>query len=328
VGERMKRVKKLGSFLISSFLIVLFATSCVRTKPQRLEAKPGIRLGTLPVEDSLPIYVAEQKGLFEKENLNVKIITFNSAHERDAAFQTGKIDGFMGDVLIAASMQNSGLPVSIVSVILGATPREGRFAILASPTSGISSVNQLRGVRIAISRNTIIEYVTDSLLQEAGIKPASVKKIEVKKIPVRLEMLLNNQVEAATLPDPLAALAEFKGAKVILDDTRGLNYSQTVLIFRDSFLKAKRVPVKHLLRALDKAAKLINKEPEKFRGLLVKKGRLPEPIAESYKISRYPEPQLPTRRDVERVLNWLKKRKLIKPDLSYEKIINREVLPD
>jgi NitT/TauT family transport system substrate-binding protein len=285
-------------------------------------------VGALPIEDSLPIYVAEQKGLFEEENLNVKIITFNSAHERDAAFRAGKIDGFIGDVLIAASMQNSGLPVSIVSVILGATPREGRLAIMASPKSGISSVNQLKGLRIAISRNTIIEYVTDSLLQEAGIEPVSVKKVEVKKISVRLEMLLNNQVEAATLPDPFAALAEFKGAKVIVDDTKGLNYSQTVLIFRDSFLKAKRVPVKRFLRALGEAAKLINKEPEKFRELLVKKGKLPEPIAESYKISRYPEPQLPTKQDVERVLDWLKERNLIKPDIAYEKIINREVLPD
>ena len=64
--------------------------------------------------------------------------------------------------------------------------------------------------------------MTDNLLAREGIDPGQVKKTSIPD-SVRLEMLINNKVELANIPDPLITFAEFKGARVILDD-RGSIY--------------------------------------------------------------------------------------------------------
>ena len=55
-------------------------------------------------------------------------------------------------------------------------------------------------------------------------------------MPVRFELLMNGQLEAAALPEPLLTLAESQGAKILRDDTTGENLSQTVLVFSDEYL--------------------------------------------------------------------------------------------
>ena len=50
-------------------------------------------------------------------------------------------------------------------------------------------------------------------------------------IPVRFEQLMNGNIQAATLPDPLAQGAMAAGAKLIVDDSKYADLSQSVLSF-------------------------------------------------------------------------------------------------
>jgi len=59
-----------------------------------------------------------------------------------------------------------------------------------------------------------------------------VQKVNIAKMPLRVENLLQGQIDAAVLPDPLASYAELKGAKVLVDDTKlSENISTVRLIF-------------------------------------------------------------------------------------------------
>ncbi len=286
-----------------------------------------VRIGTLPTEDTLPLFVADQKGYFEKKNLKVKIETFPSAQERDAALQAGKIDGFMGDLLAAATLENGGVDVSVVSILMGATPKEGRFAILVPGNSPIKGIPQLKNVPIGISKDTIVEYVTDELLKEYGLKESEIKKVDIKKIPIRQELLVQGQLQAATLPDPFASVAEKRGARVIVDDTRGANLSQTILLFRKDFVEKNRSAVTAFLEAQNEGAEAINKNRAAYQPLLIQKARIPTIIANTYLVGEYPGVQVPSKADVDRVLGWMKAKKLIKADITYDKLVDREVQP-
>lgn len=314
-------MKKITSALL--ILIFVFATAgCTEKETTKKEAKKvKMTIGVLPIEDTLPFFVAEEKGYFKSDDLEVELITFDSAHERDAAFQAGKIDAFLGDPIAAASFENAGKDVSIATIVLGATPEEGRFAIFAAPESNITSLEQLKGTEIAVSNNSIIEYFVDELLLSKGFDDSEIKKIEIPKIPVRLDMLLSNQAKAAALPDPLASLAELKGAKLIIDDTQGQNLTQTILAFDQKYLKEHEVSVRELLKALSKAVDDINKDPESFKDLLVEKAKLPEPIKESYKVNKFPEPQLPKQEDIDRVLEWMDSKDLLDKDITYQNLV-------
>jgi NitT/TauT family transport system substrate-binding protein len=275
---------------------------------------PPIRIGALPNEDSLPLWVAEKAGLFTKAGLDVQITTFPSAAERDAALQAGSIDAVSGDIIAAALLSSHGFPVKIATIQLGATPQEGRFGILAAKNSGLTALKDLetKGA-LAQSPGTLATYDADKLFVQAGVDPAKVKRITVPKLPVRFELLSTGKVPAAVLPEPLLSLGEKQGLKLLADDTKGANISQTVLIVSNKFLASAGGPdaLTKLLAATDEAVAIINKDPNAQRALLVDKARLPAPIAQEYKINTYPTHQLPTQQQVDDVLAWMKANKLL-----------------
>lgn len=282
-------------------------------------APAKVRIGTLPTEDSLPLWVAERDGLFKKAGLDVTIQVFQSAQERDAALTAGAIDGFMGDLIAAATLRAGGVPVKVATIMLGATPAEGRFGIAVKPGSKVTSIQELANVPVGTSSATIQEYVLDELLLTAGVSAARIKKEEVKKVPVRFELLMSGKLAAAALPEPFLSLAEKTGAKVLLDDTQGANISQTVLVFSQKYLDdpAGSTAVTKLLGAWDTAVGTINAAPDSFRALLVDKARLPAPLATSYPVNTYPTAQLPVETDVQAVLDWMQSAGLLKVPVTY-----------
>lgn len=306
-------------YLIAILLLIVL-TGCGSKKDNK------IKIGLLPIVDSLPFFVASDKGYFQAEGLNVEIINFDSAMERDSAIQAGEIDGTLGDVLAVAALNNSGVPVKMVSLGLGETGKEGRFAILSSPGSGITRPEQLKNVPVAISTNSIIEYVTDTLLTEQGFKPGEIKKEAIPKIPVRLNLLLEDKIKAACLPDPLAALAQSKGARLVTDDTSS-NLSQTVIYFRNDFLGSSPGAVTKFLKAYGKAAKEINDSPGAYKSLLVEKARVSQEALAVFKIDHYPAPQPPDRKQVENVVQWMTGKGLLKQQFRYEDLTRVDLLP-
>ncbi|MBI5440154.1 MAG: ABC transporter substrate-binding protein [Deltaproteobacteria bacterium] len=277
-----------------------------------------IRIGTLPTEDALPLWAAEQLGLTASAGLTLQVITFQSAQERDVALASAAIDGFMGDLIAAASLEAGGVPVTVATLMLGATAAEGRFGIVAAPGSGIRDLKGLSGVPVATSSGTIQEYVMDGLLKRAGV--ADIRKEEVKKVPVRFELLMSGKVKAAALPEPLLSLAEKQGAVLLADDTSGPNLSQTVLVVSKRFLDRPGAAeaLRRLLQVWDRAAERVNADPGAWRATLVEKARLPKPIQESYRINRYPKSQLPRREEVDAVLVWMREKDLLKKPVGYE----------
>lgn len=319
--------KRITAVIVAILLLVSVAALVVAGCSSKPSGPAKVRIGTLPTEDTLPLYVALEKGFFKKKNLEVTIRTFPSAQERDAALQAGEIDGFMGDILAAAMLENGKTDVSIVSIMLGATPKEGRFAILVPKGSPVKGVKQLKNVPVAVSNNTIAEYVNDELLGQYGVKKNEVKTVEIKKIPIRVELLVAGQIKAAILPDPTAALAAKRGARVVVDDTRGKNLSQTILLFRKSFVDENPQAVTALLEAQNEGIQEINKNSSSYQALLIQKARIPTIIATTYMVPKYPAVQVPKEDDVDRVLSWMKGKKLIKDDITYDRLVNTEVQP-
>ncbi|HEY5549191.1 MAG TPA: ABC transporter substrate-binding protein [Coriobacteriia bacterium] len=282
-----------------------------------------IRIGVLPTEDSLPLWVAERDGLFAKAGLDVTMTVFPSAVERDAAMTAGAIDGMMGDLVATALLRDGGVPVKAVMVMLGATAKEGRFGIAVKPGSKATSLKDLAGVPVGTSSATIQELVLYSLMNSAGVATTDVKKEEVKKVPLRFELLMSGKLEAAALPEPFLSLAEKSGAKVLADDTTGNNISQTVLIFSEKYLNAagSADAIAKLFGVWDTAVATINADPGSFRPLLVTQARLPAQLADSYAVNTYPKAAAPTQDMASVVLYWVDTWGLQKTEFTYEDMI-------
>lgn len=322
-------MKKILTFAAVLLLMVGSLTGCSgqeETDSASPHSQP-LKIGVLFIEDNLPLFVAEAENQFKQAGLNVELIPFPSAAERDAAMQAGQIDGEAADIIAACLLKKGGTDVRIGSITLGVTPEEGRFALLGSPDSDFKSPKDLAGVEIAISENTIIEYVTDKLLANEGLTKDQIKKISIPKMPIRVQMLSNNQVKAALLPDPLASLAEKQGAKVILDDTRsGINVSQVVLLFRKESVDSKNEAIRKLIQIYGSTGQELTQNPEQYRSLLIDKARIPEPVKDTYKAPTFSPPQVPTREDVLSVVDWMVEKELLKEPFTYEELVDESLI--
>lgn len=286
----------------------------------------SLKIGVLLIEDSVPLWVAQQEKMFGAEGVNVELIPFLSALERDSALAAKALDGAVSDPVGAVLFDQGRGNIKITSLLLGEKPDEGVFAILASPKSGFKSVADLKNTPIAISNATIIDYVTDRLLEAEGFVQDEIKTIEVKKMPIRMQMLLSDAVKAATLPEPLASIAESKGAKILLSDAQNsTSLSQTVMIFRREVLEQNAETVERFFLALEKGVRAINNDPDKYRSLFMEKGRIPPFLAGKYVIPSYPLPRPFPKEYYEPVINWLSTRNLVK-HLSYEQMVAAESL--
>jgi NitT/TauT family transport system substrate-binding protein len=321
-----KKLQRRFWIILSLITIMVFLGGCAEEKGmpegQGQETAGKLKIAVLPIEDTMPLLVAEKNGYFRAENLDVELVSFQSPVEQSNAMQSGEMNGMVTDMIVATLLKDSGLDLKITSITLGVTPAEGRFAIIAAPKSEIKTMEDLKGKNIGISHNSIIEYVTDGLLIEEGIDPGEVKKTSVPKIPVRMEMLFSNQIDAIVVPDPLVTFAEFKGGRIVAQDNKK-NLSQAVLLFDQKTLDQNKNGVEAFYRAYRKAVDDLNNHPEDYKELLIEQANIPELIAEDYKIQHYPQPQVPSEQDVNNILDWMKGKGLLKNDLKYQDLVEK-----
>lgn len=331
----MKGRAILARVMIAAALLAAVALSGCAAAPQQEPAAPAegvkpaaVKIGVLPTEDSLPLWVAEEMGYFATNGLeSVEIVLFQSAQERDAAFASGAIDAFMGDIIAAANLEAGGAPNTIATVMLGADQGQGRFAVVVPADSKAESMADLKGIAVGTSSATIQEFVLDGLMSEAGVAADDFKVEEVKKVPVRFELLMAGKLKAAALPEPFVTLAEQGGAKVVGDDTAAKsNWSQTVLVVSDAFVGKEGGPeaIDAMLQAWDVAAGNINTDPDSYRADLAEKARLPESLVETYKVNTYPTAAPPTQEQVDAVLTWMKGKGYLKGDVSYGDLVSQQ----
>ncbi len=247
-----------------------------------------VKVGTMPTEDILPLWVAEQQDLFAAADVAVEVIPFDSAPSLSAAITAGQVDMAMTDIMRAVKLCESGTDVTMEWITLGATPEQGRFGIQVNGNSSVASLQDLVGLSVSVAANTVPEYVFDKLCEQAGIDPATIAHEEVASLPERYALMANGSAQSAALPGSLLALGEAQGMRTIADDASGENISQSVMVARTAWAADNAEVIEAVASAWDAAVALINEDPAAFRPLLVEKANLNSTIADGYPVSAYP----------------------------------------
>ncbi|MBQ9041827.1 MAG: ABC transporter substrate-binding protein [Eggerthellaceae bacterium] len=309
-----------GSSSAASASALASASASSQASGGSAAATASFTVGTLATEDLLPLWVAQDRGLFDGGGVQVEIVPFQSATELIAGVASGEVDLAMTDIMVTASMFASGIDVQMQWVTLGATADQGRFGIMVGPDSSITKLTDLAGVPIGVGSNTILEYVMDKLMEDAGVADDQIVVEELQKLPVRYQAMASGEVAAAALPGTLLALGEANNCKLIADDTQGDNLSQSVMIVRSDVLSAAdaQAGIAALEAVWDEAAKLVNADPESYREILIDSASLPIEIADTYPISTYPTAALPTSAMVDPVLDWMQQKGYLTQSLSYD----------
>ena len=305
-------------FLVAalSLMLLLVAGCGSEPEPQTKDAKLSkLTIGLMPDTDSIPFIIAAERGYFAEEGVEVELVPFKSAMERDAALQSGNLDGAVSDLLAVIFARSGGFSVHATSYT------DGNYNLIAGNDSGIASVGDLRGKEIAVSRNTIIEYVTDEILAANGMREQDIAKIVIPQIPVRLEMLQSGNLSAAVLPEPMASIAAASGGRYITG-SGDLSINPGVIVFTDVALQDKEKSIHAMYRSYDKAIQYLNDAPRTdYIDFVIERSGFPISAHNVLQLKPYRPAGMPKRKDVEEAVRWVKIKELA-GDYSYDDLVS------
>lgn len=294
-------------FRLTALLLVLLTAVEAESGPSL-----ALKIGTLPIADTLLLHVAQREGFFAEEGLTVELIPFQGFVEKSAAVQSGELDGHFGEISAVIIGRASHLPFVAVAATSHTNPASRMFGLVTSPKCRAEDLAALEGLSLGTSRLAIVDFLADVLFEKHGRRADFMKRKNLAKIPVRMQMLTAGQIDAAVLPEPLLSIAEKAGGRVILDDC-DLNMPLAVVALREDLATAANV--RAFRAALVKAGRAINEKPAHYRALLLELRLIPPQLADDFTLppvdlDLIPH-SLPSRELYQDYLRWLIKNKAL-----------------
>lgn len=189
----MKR--KIAS-LFTACAVLMTAAACGSGDDSSSGGDGEIKVGSFPgTIFTYPLTVAEKKGFFVDEDLEVKLVDGKSGPEILSAMIGGSTDIIFGQpgIIVPASEQGQAMKV------LGPYSR-GRVVIVATEKSGITELDQLPGKKVAVpQRGDSNEQRMLTVLKEFDVDSSDVTFIGTGTPATTAASLANGQADASVL---------------------------------------------------------------------------------------------------------------------------------
>lgn len=190
-----------------------------------------LNIAAVPSVDSAGFFVAMYKGLFAAQGLTIHYSPALSSDTVIDAQVQGKYDITVGNYVSYiehVAFQHQALEI----VSEGSIMQQGSQAIYTLPNSPIKTLAQLKGHVLGTNAPRNINYLlAASVLTEDGISPGSVHfTTQPIAFPNLVTALAKHQVDAASLPEPFATIAEETlGATALADMNVGATRAFPIL---------------------------------------------------------------------------------------------------
>lgn len=320
----MKHTFTLVTILLFASFTTLEATGVQEPRDEAAASRYGagelqlLIVGLMPAVDSFPLIVADSEGYFQDEGLEVTFEVFRDQRYREAALESNSIDATVSDLVNAIRAWANGADYRVI------TSTQGLFSIVTAADSGLDALDAWpdtpASVETGLLEDSIINYTAQRMLEAAGLNPHAIDIVPTTQIPVRLEMVIAGELEAAVLPEPVSRIATAQGAHELLN-TEILDWTPGVVLATGTALRDKPAELEALLRAYDRAVARINTDPDAFREVVVAGAALPPPTAETMLMPTYLPAAVPEAAQVADVAQWMRDLDLIDEIPPYPEIV-------
>lgn len=274
------------TFLLLILLLVFF--SGCSPKEHTTELAP-LQVGMMSAVDAAPFYLAQQKGYFADEGVEVELVLFTNGQHRQTALQTGQVDGVMTDLVALITQAAGDFPIK------GTVSTDGLFPLLS--TQDISKQQ-------TISAGTMEISVTNYLLERYMHDTHTLDKVFINEIPARLEAVASGQLDLGIFPEPFASIGALRGLYK-WEFPEIPEESVNIMAFTESALQHKREELKRFHRAYQKAVTDLQANPDTARAILMDSfDQLPEPVRDEMGLPQYHNARLPSDTFLQEIIHW------------------------
>jgi NitT/TauT family transport system substrate-binding protein len=204
-----------------------------------------------------PFYIAVDKGFFNEEGLNAKVLKIEDQGARRSAFNSGQIQG-MVDTLDSFA---NGVPQGLQgTMILKIDDSYGGDGIVVRKE--IDSIKDLRGKTIAYTQGLPPQFFLLYLLKQEGLTSKDIKSLYMDAGDAGAAFVAG-KVDAAVTWEPwLSKAKETKHGKILFTSKEYPGLITDIFIINNNVLKSGKGDVEKVLRAWFKAITYISEHPD------------------------------------------------------------------
>jgi NitT/TauT family transport system substrate-binding protein len=252
--------KNFSRLLSALILVAVLLTACTGTANTTTEEKTPIRIGWSLYPGWYPLVLAQELGLYEKHNVQVELVLYETYKDTAPQLAAGLVDGaalVLGDVLLD-DVGNSS------SVVLITDNSNGADQLIASPE--VIESQDLRGKRIGISAGTFGELLVRQMLDEYGVDFDEVQLVEVP--PEAVADSIPGTIDIGHTFEPFASQARAKGNGVLFTSADAPGIIVDTVSFTHSFIEERPEDVRNFINAWFEAVEYWQANPEEGNALI------------------------------------------------------------
>jgi NitT/TauT family transport system substrate-binding protein len=183
---------------------------------QPLSPPLKLRLSMIGLSGEAGLYLAQERGYFQDEGLDVEFVPFRSAAEALPALATGELQigsGAPDPSVFNAARRDMG--VKLISSLSVVTPPDTGSGVVVRQdhfdSGRYHELSDLRGMNVALHiLGTTPQLYLERVLAKGGLRVDDVQ-LTVVQIPDQLGALANKAVDAAWAIDPFGTVMEGQG---------------------------------------------------------------------------------------------------------------------
>ncbi len=227
----------------------------------------------------LPVYFAQDRGLFKKEGID-PVLVMMAGRLQAIALGTGEIDYAASvETILRSTMQ--GMPFKIILYT------NSKMSVVLVTSPDIKSVADLRGKAVGVtSLGGGLEYaLREILIQQGKLNPDREVRAVSLGMPEQMAGLAAGSLHGAMLVPPYDGIMARKGFRRLVSAVDLLEYPQGGIATTDKKLKEKPAQVKRVIRAMIQALNEIRSERERTVSYIATRWKIDQELAaQSYDI--------------------------------------------
>jgi NitT/TauT family transport system substrate-binding protein len=259
LGGSLRSTAKFASLFAATVAATFAITSAHAADPI------PVRVGLASASSDVGFFIAEKKGYFKEEGLDVSFVNFDSGAKMVAPLGAGQLEVGAGSP--SAGLYNAvtrGIHIKIVADKGSTPPGYGFQPLLVRKdlveSGRYKSLKDLKGMKIAGSAPGSGSTSTlNEALKKGGLKYSDVDRVFLG-FPQHVAALQNKAVDASMTTEPSATKAIQSGAavRVMGDDEIYPNHQLAVVLYSDDFIKKNPDAAKRFMRAYLRAVRVYN----------------------------------------------------------------------
>ncbi|MGP4008272.1 ABC transporter substrate-binding protein [Streptomyces sp. 4N124] len=274
-----------------------------------------VTVAALPLIDCAALYIARDRGLFEKEGLDVRIQQIQQSLQALPALSKGQVDmvASANYVTYFQAHEQGTLDIRIVAESIRAAPH--MMDVLVPKDSDIKTVADLKGRKLAVNvLNNVQSLTLNEILEKEGVGKPVYRQVAFPQMGAALEKGQVDAVHAvepfdSVIQDELQARVVVDGAAAPIEDIPLSGY-----LTSSQFADENEETLAAFQRALKAAAEIAGKDPSAVREIVPTYTKVTEGQSEQIGLPTFP----PTvdAEQISRLTDLMKKQGMLKKPID------------